>query len=121
MLKHISFEIKKQKTHYRKNNNRSFVKKKQEKKKTQRGFTQIPNDIIDDFSLTCQEKAVILAIYRHNYNNGHAYPGIKLISKEAGCSKSTTIRKLKNLRKKGYISWTKTKKQNIYALPFSIK
>jgi hypothetical protein len=98
----------------------AFVRFNVSAKVLREGFTQIPNVIIDDYALDSQEKAILMALYRHAYGQNHCYPSHKLIGQEAGCNKRSVVRKLKSLRSKGYVSWQKTSKFNTYALKISI-
>jgi hypothetical protein len=84
------------------------------------GFTQIPNIIILDPALDCQEKAILMVLYFHAMQKDHCFPRDKLIAQEAGCSIASVKRKRKSLKKKGYIDWEKTGRFNTYSLKVRI-
>jgi AraC-like DNA-binding protein len=85
-----------------------------------RGFTQIPNIIILDPALDCQEKAILMVLYFHAMHKDHCFPSDKLIAQGAGCSIATVKRKRKSLKKKGYLDWERTGRFNTYFLKVRI-
>jgi AraC-like DNA-binding protein len=85
-----------------------------------RGFTQIPNIIILDPALDCQEKAILMVLYFHAFGKGYCKLSDKLIAQEAGCSIASVKRKRKSLKKKGYIDWERTGRFNTYFLKVRI-
>lgn len=51
-----------------------------------------------------------------NFNTGHAFPSIELISEKAGLSKSQIIRCIADLERAGYISKERVGRHNTYKL-----
>ena len=67
---------------------------------------------------TAVDKAILSVLAEHaNQNDLTCWPGISTISREAGTSRSTTMRSLKRLQEDGFIEITReTRKSNIYDL-----
>ena len=115
-MEKIGDTIAKQKAPYPAKDKEAFVRFKVSAKILKKGFTQVPNIIIDDYALDSQEKAILIVLYRFAFGKDHAYPSQKLLGQSAGCDERTVRRKLKSLNHKGFISWQKTGKFNTYLL-----
>jgi len=72
-------------------------------------FTKLPNSIIDDDKLSCQEKMVYWVLLRYGQNRGECWPSRKLICKNAKIRKTRLTECLKSLNHKSYIKIIKTK------------
>lgn len=86
-----------------------------------RGFTPIPNDLIDYFftksSLSCRAIAVYLVILRHSNRRGVYHPipiSASKIAARLGCSEDTVYRALKELEEKGFLLVDRTRHFNVY-------
>lgn len=68
---------------------------------------EIFNAIIDDTSLTTQEKSLLLVIFRHvNRELGYAFPSVEtLMQLSAIGSKSTFLKARKGLIEKGWLTY----------------
>lgn len=83
-----------------------------------KGFTQIPNLLIDTNELSPYEKIIFIALKRHMINKNKCWPGYKRIAKIANCGTTTIKKSIKNLKEKGYIDVKRKKNSrvNVYEI-----
>lgn len=74
-----------------------------------RKFTILPNSIIDDEKLSCQEKMVYAVLLRYGFKKGECWPSLKTLIKKSGVSRWKIFSVLKSLNHNGYIEIEKTK------------
>lgn len=69
------------------------------------GFAVIPNWLVRDGSVSGRAKMIFLVLSSHTGMHGTWWISHQAIAEEAGCSVSTVIRALNELRAKGAVSW----------------
>lgn len=74
-----------------------------------RKFTKLPNSIIDDEKLSCQEKMVYAVLLRYGFKKGECWPSLKTLIKKSRVSRWKIFSVLKSLNHKGYIEIKKAK------------
>lgn len=91
-----------------------------EKIKAETQWFHVFKDMIESGDLAKLEGSdvkVYLVIKAHvNFSNGHSFPGIELIAREAGISVAQVKRCQTNLEKFGYLTKTKIGRRNDYKL-----
>lgn len=115
-MEQIKRIILKQKTFRPAKRRRFFVKKTLTKKTMVEGFSKIPNTIIQDPGLSCQDFRVLSILIFHSFGKYWCNPSHRTIMKEAGISLAGVKRGLRKAQKLGYISWKRTGKSNNYVL-----
>ena len=82
------------------------------------GFTQVPNEVIEDSSLTIQARMVYIALLSKAWTSNTAFPGHKFLAEMMGVSTKTIGKYLKELRSVNLISWKRQglNKTNLYTL-----
>jgi predicted transcriptional regulator len=82
----------------------------------QQGFTQIANTVLDDSSLSHVAFRTYLHLVKFAWHKGNCFPGHNKLAKLMSVSRSTVMRALKELKKRGLISWKQRgmTKTNIY-------
>jgi len=121
MLEPIGKILKNKKTPPPSQRKKRFLVRQISKEILVNGFTKIPNAIILDPGLSCQDLRVLLVLDFHSKNKISCWPSHKTISKEACCTTRTVKRSLKNLKKLHYIDWKRTKLTNVYTLNYKIQ
>jgi len=86
-----------------------------------KGFTKLPNAIILDPALSCQDIRVLLVLSFHAQAKKECWPSHETISAEAHCYLAGVKRSLKTLKKLNYIEWDRTKFSNHYFLIFKVQ
>ena len=71
-------------------------------------FSQIPNWVILHPDLTAHDKTVYMVIATHADRQRTAFPGIRRIAAEAGCSTTTVQKAISNLEQVGALVTTRT-------------
>lgn len=66
-------------------------------------FFQVDNRLIDDCNLDSASKLIYIALCRYSNNGSKAFPSLQKIADVCSVSKSTVIRRIDELEKKGYI------------------
>lgn len=99
----------------------TFLNRKIPKKVLVNGFTKLPNVIIFDNALSCQDIRVLMILDFHSKNKNECWPSHQTISKESSCHLRGVQRSLKNLKKFHYIDWTRTKFTNKYFLIYKVQ
>ena len=84
------------------------------------GFTQIPNVIIQDPGISSQELRVLMALSLHAMKKPICNPTDKTLAKETSLGEKRICGYRKNLRKRGYLFWRKTRTYNIYFIPYKV-
>ena len=83
-------------------------------------FSQIPNWVILHTALTVHDKVVYAVIATHADRQRAAFPGIRFIAGEAGCSTATVQKAIASLVSVGALVVTRTKHEvNHYRLPMN--
>jgi len=93
-----------------------YSKTKLSKKTIIEGFSKIPNFIILDPALTCQDRSVFSVLCFHAFEKEWCNPSQKTISTEANVSERAVRNSLKKFKRMGYITWKGTLKSNRYVL-----
>ena len=69
-----------------------------------RGWTKVPNALIDDPDLGPYDMAVLIVLARHGGRSSRGiYPGYRRIARLAGCSQSGVRSALRRLERKGWL------------------
>jgi DNA-binding MarR family transcriptional regulator len=87
------------------------------------GFTQVPNCIINDKSLSAKAKLVYAKLLSYAWYNNAVYPGQERMADELGVTKPTVNTAIRELAKVGYCE-VKRRGQgltNIYVLRHTVK
>lgn len=95
-----------------------FLNKKIPREVLVNGFTKVPNAIILDPALSCQDFRILAVLNFHSKSKIECWPSHKTIRIEANCYLAGVKRSLKKLKELGYVSWTRTKSTNVYTLNF---
>jgi len=74
-----------------------------------RQFTKLPNAIIDDERLSCQEKMVYAVLLRYGFKKGECWPSLKTIQKKSRVGRDKVKKVLTSLNHKGYLEIKKAK------------
>lgn len=80
------------------------------------GFTKVPNAIIQDPGLTCQDFRALTILIFHSFGKNWCNPSHETIAREANMSIAGVKRGLKKAKQLGYIDWKRTKLSNRYTL-----
>lgn len=73
-------------------------------KKTQKSsWTEVPNKIIDDQFLSCQEKMVLIVLQRYTFKKNNCYPSVSTIAHGANVRIQNVYKILKGLETKRFI------------------
>ena len=94
----------------------SSKNKKIDKRILIQGFTKIPNIIILDPALNCQDFRIITVLTFHSFYKSWCNPSHKTIAKESYTGISTVKRALLKLKDLGYIDWERKRSSNRYTL-----
>ena len=85
------------------------------------GFSKIPNVIIQDPGLTCQDFRVLSVLIFHSFYKNWCNPSHGTIAREANISTTAVKRGLRKAKKLGYIVWKRTGSSNRYILVWKVK
>ena len=89
-------------------------------------FAQIPNGVILHPDLTAHDKFIYMVIATHTKRDRSAFPGIRCLAEEAGCSTSTVQKAIQHLESVGALIVQRTvtekgrRRVNHYELPMNI-
>ena len=83
-----------------------------------RGFTQIPNQLLSDTSISIGARLLYFLLMRRVFQKDFCYPGIETLQKELGVVEDTFYSYKKELEEKGWIEVKRRGqgKTNIYLL-----
>jgi len=93
-----------------------FVNKELTKQTMIKGFTKVPNLIIQDPGLTCQDFRALSVLIFHSFGKKWCNPSHATIAREAGISIAAAKRAMKKAKNLGYIDWKRTGLSNRYTL-----
>lgn len=120
-MEKIGKRIKEQKTPRPTKRGGFFVNKKITKETMIQGFTKVPNVIIQDPALTCQDLRVLEVLMFHAFGKNWCNPSHRTIAREANISIAGAKRGTKKAKKLGYIDWERTGLSNKYILIWKVK
>ncbi|MEP3422882.1 MAG: helix-turn-helix domain-containing protein [Erythrobacter sp.] len=88
-----------------------------------RGFTQVPNFILENEKLSVGAKMTYAMMLRYAWANDHCFPGQKTLAKDAGMGARSVVRYIKELEDTGFITIKRRGlgKVNIYELRMRVK
>jgi len=69
----------------------------------QDGFTQVPNEVLADKSLSAQAKLLYSLLLSHAWEKNEAFPGQKSLGERMGCSTKTVRKYIRELEAAGYL------------------
>ena len=80
------------------------------------GFTQIPNIVLKDQSLSVYAKMLYCLLLAYAWQDKECFPGQERLAGDIGCKRLTITRTLAELKERRLISWTRRGlgKCNIY-------
>lgn len=87
------------------------------------GFTQVPNVILRDKSLSVGAKIVYACLLSYAWQKESCFPGQETLADDCGISKRSVVSALKELETVGYLEKVRRGlgKTNVYALNCTIK
>lgn len=90
---------------------------------SKRGFTQVPNFILENEKLSVGAKLTYAMMLRYAWNKGHCYPGQKRLAADAGMGSRSVGRYIRELETTGFITIQRRGlgKVNIYELHMRVK
>ena len=120
-MQSIKKTIQKRKTPHPTKRGGFSLSKKLDKATMVKGFTKVPNVIIQDPALTCQEFRALSVLMFHAFGKNWCNPSHTTIAREAGISIRSAKRAMKKAKKLGYIDWERTGLSNKYILIWKAK
>jgi hypothetical protein len=90
---------------------------------SKRGFTQVPNFILENDALSTGAKLTYAMMLRYAWGDGSCYPGQKKLAADAGMGVRSVVRHIKELETVGFIKINRRGlgKVNVYDLHMRIK
>lgn len=87
------------------------------------GFTQIPNCVLNNKSVSLSAKVIYAKLLSYAWNNQSVYPGQETMAIEIGAGKRTVIRAVAELQKVGYLEVRRRGQglTNVYILRHTVK
>ena len=87
------------------------------------GFTQVPNFILKNKSLTVGEKMTFAMFLSYAWHNESCFPGQERLAEDTGAGVRSVNRFIKGLEKKGFLTIKRRGlgKTNIYTLRYRVK
>ena len=87
------------------------------------GFTQIPNYLLHNHTLTNNAKVVYAKLLSYAWHNNQVFPGQERMAEEIGSSKSTVGRAVQELEEQGWLEIQRRGqgKTNLYTINFVVK
>ncbi len=87
------------------------------------GFTQVPNCLLNDPSVTLAAKVVYAKLLSYAWHNNQVYPGQVKMAEEIGSNKSTVNRAILELQKHGWLEIRRRGQgmTNVYILKYVVK
>lgn len=74
---------------------------------TQRGFTQVPNFILENPKLSVGGKMTYAMLLKYAWHNQGCFPGQERLADDMGAGKRSVIRFLQELEREGFITITR--------------
>lgn len=71
---------------------------------TQRGFTQVPNHLLESAAISPGAKLVYAMLLKYAWYNDYCFPGQDTVAKDMGVSRQTVNTHIKELATKGLIA-----------------
>ena len=89
----------------------------------QKGFTQIPNFVLEDPELSLGAKVAYALFLKYAWYHDYVFPGQERLAQDAGISKSRFSEFVRELSDKGLIEVTRRGlgKTNLYKVNFRVK
>ena len=86
------------------------------------GFTQVPNILLTDKTLSSNAKLVYAMLLKYAWNNNRVYPGQERMAEDMGSSQPTIARSVNELEQAGWLEITRRGqgKTNIYVLKYRV-
>jgi len=90
---------------------------------SKRGFTQVPNFILENEKLSTGAKLTYAMMLRYAWSDGQCFPGQKKLADDAGMGQRSVVRHIKELEEKGFITIKRRGlgKVNVYELHLRVK
>lgn len=90
---------------------------------SKRGFTQVPNFILENDELTVGAKLTYAMMLRYAWDKDHCYPGQQRLAADAGIGSRSLGRYIKELETSGFITIKRRGlgKVNVYELHMRVK
>ena len=90
---------------------------------SRRGFTQVPNFILENDKLSTGAKLTYAMMLRYAWEKDQCFPGQKTLAQNAGMGQRSVVRYIQELEDKGFISIKRRGlgKVNIYELHMRVK
>ena len=90
---------------------------------SKRGFTQVPNFILENDKLSTGAKLIYAMMLRYAWGDNKCFPGQQKLAEDAGMGKRSVVRHVKELEAAGFITIKKRGlgKVNLYALHMRVK
>jgi len=87
------------------------------------GFTQVPNILLNDPSVSAVAKVVYAMLLSYAWNNDHVFPGQERMAQDMGSTKSTVNRGVIELQKAGWLDIERRGqgKTNLYVLKYVVR
>jgi DNA-binding Lrp family transcriptional regulator len=80
----------------------------------QDGFTQVPNEVLSDKTLSAQAKLLYSLLLSHAWEENKVFPGQKSLGDRMGCSTKTVRKYIKELENAGYLKKKRRGLNNTY-------
>jgi len=90
---------------------------------SKRGFTQVPNFILENDNLSVGAKLTYAMMLRYAWAKDHCFPGQKTLATDAGMGVRSVVRYINELEERGFITIKRRGlgKVNIYELRMRVK
>lgn len=87
------------------------------------GFTQVPNFLLKDPSLSANAKVVYSMLLSYAWHNNLVFPGQERMADDLGTSQPTVARAIKELEAHGWLEVQRRGqgKTNLYVLKFTVR
>jgi hypothetical protein len=87
------------------------------------GFTQVPNLLLNDPTLSFAAKVAYSKLLSYAWNNNLVFPGLETMAKDLGCGISTVSEAITELRLHSWVEVVRRGqgKTNVYKLKFVVK
>lgn len=86
------------------------------------GFTQVPNFLLRDPTVSANAKVVYSMLLSYAWNNDKVFPGQERLAEEIGSTRSTVNRGIMELEKSGWLTIERRGqgKTNLYVLKYRV-
>jgi biotin operon repressor len=87
------------------------------------GFTQVPNFLLKDPTVSANAKVVYSMLLSYAWNNNMVFPGQERMAEDIGSSQPTIARAIKELEQQGWLQVQRRGqgKTNLYILKFTVR